>query len=107
MDDNTHPFFKSAAIFSVGLGTGIAAWRMRGVARHGLRIIGLWSYLAAVNGGRPELQAVLAADHTSNGTELVRPYWGYEEPWLAAQRIENPEREPLSTPAAAISGHNA
>ncbi len=107
MDDNTHPFLKRVTIFSVGLGTGMAAWRMRGVARHGLRIIGLWSYLAAVNGGRPELQAVLAADHASNGTELVRPYWGYEEPWMAAQRLQEAATASLSEPMAAISGRNA
>ena len=107
MDDNTHPFLKRVTVLSIGLSAGIAAWRMRGVASHGLRIIGLWSYLAAVNGGRPELQAVLEADRTSNGTELVRPYWGYEEPWLAARHIENAETKPLSTSTAAISGHNA
>ncbi len=107
MDDNTHPFLKRVTIFSVGLGTGIAAWRMRGVARHGLRIIGLWSYLAAVNGGRPTIDAVLKADRTSNGNELVRPYWGYEEPWQAAQRLEEAATTSLSEPTVAATSHSA
>jgi len=106
MDDNTHPLLVRVAAFSLGLGAGVAVWRARSRARQGLRLIGLWSYLAAVNGGAPEMKLVLEAEHASDGEEIMRPYWGYEEPWVVAQHLQQAAAEPLSEPTAAITGHS-
>ncbi len=103
MDDSTHPLLKRVTVLSLGLGVSIAVWRARWRARKGLRLIGLWSYLAAVNGGRPETKLVLEAERVCDEDELVRPYWGYEEPWLAAQRLQQAATEPLSEPTAAVT----
>ena len=106
MDDNTHALLMRVAVLSLGLGAGVAVWRERWRVRQGLRLIGLWSYLAAVNGGMPEIKLVLEAERTSAGGEMVRPYWGYEEPWAAAQRLQEAGTEPLSKPTAAITSHS-
>ena len=37
---------------------------------------------------------------------MVRPYGGYEEPWAAAQRLQEAGTEPLSEPTAAITSHS-
>ena len=100
MDDNTHHHHLVRLTFlSFGLATGVAVWRGRWRVSQGLRLIGLWSYLAAVNGARPDMKTVLEADRASDGTEMVRPYWGYADPLVAAQRLQ-PE------PAAAINGRS-
>lgn len=105
MDDNTHHHHLARLTFlSFGLATGVAVWRGRWRVSQGLRLFGLWSYLAAVNGARPDMKTVLEADRASGGTELVRPYWGYEEPWVAAQRLQEPRTEPLKEPTVAITG---
>lgn len=106
MDDNTHSVLMRVAVLSLGLGAGFAVWRERLWARRGLRLIGLWSYLAAVNGGAPEIKLVLEADRASDGSELLKPYWGYQEPWVAAQRVQEARTEPLSEPAAALTGRS-
>lgn len=107
MDDNTHPLLMRVAVLSLGLGAGVAVWRERWRVRRGLRLIGLWSYLAAVNGGAPEMRLVLDAELASDGDELVKPYWGYAAPWVAAHGFQQAAAEPLSEPAAAIAGRNA
>ena len=105
MDDKTHPLLERLTILSIGLGAGVAIWRARWLGRRGLRLIGLWSYLAAVNGGAPEMTLVLAAERASAGDELVRPYWGSEEPWVAAQRLQEATTELPSGPAG-IAGRS-
>ncbi len=107
MDDNTHSFLMRVTVLSFGLGAGLAMWRVRWRARRGLRLVGLWSYLAALNGGAPEMKLVLEAERMSGGEELMRPYWGYEEPWVAAQRLQEAAVKPLSEPTAAITGRTA
>ncbi len=107
MDDNTHTLLMRVTVLSLGVGAGVAVWRERWRVRQGLRLIGLWSYLAAVNGGPPEIKLVLEAERASAGGEMVRPYWGYEEPWVAAQRPQEAGTEPLSEPTAAITGQPA
>ena len=100
MDDNTHPLLIRVTVLSLGLGAGFAVWRERWRVRRGLRLIGLWSYLAALNGARPEMSVVLEAEHTSEDTELVKPYWGYEEPWVTSQRLQAATPEPVSASSA-------
>ncbi len=107
MDDNTHSFLASVTVFSLGIVAGAAVWRERWRVRRGLRLIGFWSYLAAINGGAPEMKLVLEADEAGDEDELVRPYWGYEEPWLGAHRDEPTGAEALSGPTAAVSSRNA
>ncbi|MCI0855665.1 MAG: hypothetical protein J4N98_03170 [Chloroflexi bacterium] len=106
MDDNTHPLLMRVTVLSLGLGACVALWRERWRARQGLRLIGLWSYLVVVNGGLPEMKLVLEAERASDGDEMVRPYWGYEAPRVAAQRLLKAATKPLSEPTAAITGRS-
>ena len=104
MDDSTQPLLMRVTVLSLGLGACLAVWRERWRVRQGLRLIGLWSYLVAVNGSMPEMKLVLEAERASAGGEVVRPYWGQEEPWVATQRVQEAPPEPLSEPTAAITG---
>ena len=106
MDDNARPVLMRLTVLSIGLSAGVAAWRSRSHVRRGLRLIGLWSYLAAVNGGQPNMQLVLEAEHAAGEGEMARPYWGYEEPWAAAQRREA-DAEPSLEPSAAFTSHSS
>ena len=56
-------------------------------AKKGLRLLGLWSYLAVVNRGGPEAAVVLEAQRMSPDTDTVLPYWGAQT-WSPKDRSE-------------------
>ncbi len=62
----------------VALAGTVAFFALNGPARsrRGLRLLGLWTYLAVVTRSRPETALVLDAQRISPETDSLLPYWG-------------------------------
>jgi len=73
----------------VALATTIAFFAFDGPARsrRGLRLLGLWTYLAVVTRTWPESAVVMDAERASPDIDTRLPYWGAQA-WPATERSE-------------------
>ncbi len=87
MEDRTHhPVRRLGIIALAGI---VAFFALDGPARSrkGLRLLGLWTFLAVVNRGRSETAIALDAQSISPDIDTVLPYWG-ARPWPAKERAD-------------------
>ncbi len=82
MEDRTrHPLRGLGVIVFAGV---LAFFALGGPtrAKRGLRLLGLWSYLAVVNRSGSDTAIALDAQRISADVDTVMPYWG-AKPWPA------------------------
>ena len=95
MEDRTrHPLLGLGVIAFAGV---LAFFALDGPARsrRGLRLLGLWTYLAVITRSRPDMALALDAQRKGPNFDTVLPYWGAQA-WAA--------REPVDGQAVATAG---